>query len=67
VEGRDRVASFDVYVGAATTVSDAIGDTIQIADVPDAVGHRIVHGGTTFHEAKLLDDAVIRALQSLSR
>jgi acetate kinase len=58
VEGRDRVVSFDVDVGAATTVSDAIGNTIQIADVPDAVGHRIV-GGTTFHEAKLLDDAVI--------
>jgi acetate kinase len=65
VEGRDRVSSFDVDVGTTTTVSDAIGDTIQIADAPDAVGHRIVHGGTTFREATLLDDEVIRALTDL--
>ena len=33
--------------------------------VPDAVGHRIVHGGTTFRGATLLDDAVIAALAEL--
>ena len=32
---------------------------------PVAVGHRVLHGGTRFAEAKLLDDAVLDHLQSL--
>ena len=32
---------------------------------PAAVGHRVLHGGTRFAEAKLLDDAVLDHLQSL--
>jgi len=32
---------------------------------PVAVGHRVVHGGTAFAEATLIDDAALAALQSL--
>ncbi|MGA9014227.1 MAG: acetate/propionate family kinase [Acetobacteraceae bacterium] len=32
---------------------------------PVAVGHRVVHGGTRYAEATLLDDAVLNHLQSL--
>ncbi|MFZ0834484.1 MAG: acetate kinase [Mycobacterium sp.] len=31
-----------------------------------AVGHRIVHGGKTFHEPTLIDDAVVDKLEELS-
>ncbi|QFY09048.1 acetate/propionate family kinase [Nonomuraea phyllanthi] len=33
---------------------------------PVAVGHRVVHGGTRFTEAVLIDDAVIAAIEELS-
>jgi acetate kinase len=33
---------------------------------PDAVGHRVVHGGERFIEAALIDDAVVAALDALS-
>lgn len=31
----------------------------------DAVGHRVVHGGARFLESTLIDDAVLRAIESL--
>ena len=31
---------------------------------PDAVGHRVVHGGEHFTEATRIDDAVLRAIES---
>jgi acetate kinase len=33
---------------------------------PDAVGHRIVHGGTRFHEAAVIDAGVVDALRDLT-
>ena len=32
----------------------------------DAVGHRVVHGGPTFREPVVVDDAVIEAIEELS-
>ncbi len=32
---------------------------------PEAVGHRVVHGGTAFHRPVLIDDAVIAELEKL--
>jgi acetate kinase len=32
----------------------------------DAIGHRVVHGGETFHEAVLIDQQVYRAIETLS-
>jgi acetate kinase len=34
--------------------------------LPDAVGHRVVHGGARFREAVLVDDGVVAALAELS-
>ena len=34
---------------------------------PDAVGHRVVHGGEHFTEATRIDDAVLRAIESQIR
>lgn len=34
--------------------------------IPDAVGHRIVHGGTLYTGPTLIDDAVERGIESLS-
>ncbi|MGM0570625.1 acetate/propionate family kinase [Marinobacter sp.] len=31
---------------------------------PTAIGHRVVHGGETFHRAALLDDEAIRAIKA---
>ncbi len=30
---------------------------------PEAVGHRVVHGGERFHDATLIDDAVVAAIE----
>ncbi len=39
----------------------------ELSDVPlDAVGHRIVHGGTRFVRATLIDDDVEREIEALS-
>jgi acetate kinase len=34
---------------------------------PQAIGHRLVHGGPDHHEPQLLDDALIASLKSLTR
>jgi len=31
---------------------------------PEAVGHRVVHGGELFHDATLIDDAVVAAIEA---
>lgn len=46
------------------------GQTEPIAELlhrhhPDAVGHRVVHGGDTFHGAALVDDQVIAGIEAL--
>lgn len=44
--------------------ADAIHQVLgAIADVPiHAVGHRVVHGGESFHDATAIDDAVVKAI-----
>lgn len=32
---------------------------------PDAIGHRVVHGGARFHQPALIDDAVVAAIREL--
>ncbi len=61
---------------AATGVVERIGHEGQthetaVAEVlarvedlePQAVGHRVVHGGERFHDATLIDDAVVAAIE----
>jgi acetate kinase len=48
------------HAAAARTVLDSLGDR-----APDAVGHRIVHGGTRFVEPTLIDDDVEAGIEAL--
>ncbi|EMP56673.1 acetate/propionate kinase [Marinobacter santoriniensis NKSG1] len=41
----------------------ALVDLDVIQGTPSAVGHRVVHGGETFHDAVLIDEAVIEAIE----
>jgi acetate kinase len=53
----ELLESHDLPAGADVRVPDAR---------VDAVGHRVVHGGTRFREPVLVDDLVVRELRSLA-
>jgi acetate kinase len=60
-DGDKRIAKALVFGG----LDEALR---QVGDIqPQAVGHRIVHGGPDHHEPSLLDDALIASLRSLVR
>jgi acetate kinase len=75
--GRDPIATTTQAWGADATrapdrgsaVSNAIatlgGDGIALSSI-DAVGYRVVHGGTRFTGATRVDDAVVAAIDQLS-
>ena len=45
----------------------AVGPALQdLPEAPDAVGHRVVHGGERFHSAVRIDDEVLGALRDLT-
>jgi acetate kinase len=45
---------------------ETLKEVIDGAGPIDAVGHRVVHGGTEFTEPVLIDDDVVRALEALT-
>jgi acetate kinase len=45
---------------------DALEAALAELPRPDAVGHRVVHGGARFRDAVLVDDAVVTALGELT-
>jgi acetate kinase len=45
---------------------DALEAALDELPRPDAVGHRVVHGGARFRDAVLVDDAVVAALDALT-
>ncbi|TQM79073.1 acetate kinase [Saccharothrix saharensis] len=45
---------------------DRLGDVLADWPTPDAVGHRVVHGGTRFTDPVVLDDLVRQALVDLT-
>ncbi|MFD0200678.1 MULTISPECIES: acetate/propionate family kinase [Saccharothrix] len=45
---------------------ERLGDVLADWPTPDAVGHRVVHGGTRFTEPVVLDDLVRQALVDLT-
>lgn len=51
---------------AVRRIIDALSAHPQFAATPDAIGHRVVHGGNRFNSAVLIDDSVIDALENLS-
>jgi len=50
-------------VGAVAAALDAA--SVSLSSI-DAVGYRVVHGGTRFTEATLIDDAVVDAIEELA-
>ncbi len=49
---------------SASAVALALDELTRAGFVPDAVGHRVVHGGERFAEAALIDDAVVAAIDA---
>jgi acetate kinase len=49
-----------------TTSEEELQGSIAALGPPDAVGHRIVHGGSRFARATLIDDEVVGALDDLT-
>lgn len=49
------------HAGAMRGILDELGD-----EHPDVIGHRVVHGGARFHDATLVDDDVLAAIDELS-
>jgi acetate kinase len=47
--------------------ADGIGSAVEAMGPVDAVGHRVVHGGTRFTAPVLLDDGVVTALRDLTQ
>ncbi|MET7333100.1 acetate kinase [Nonomuraea sp. NPDC005650] len=60
-----REGPFPDHEAGLAAVMEAFGAAGPELD-PVAVGHRVVHGGTRFGEAVLVDDAVIKAIEELA-
>ncbi|MCE7001160.1 acetate/propionate family kinase [Saccharothrix sp. S26] len=64
-----RLLSADDEVERSADVEpdpDRLGDVLADWPTPDAVGHRVVHGGTRFTDPVVLDDLVRQALVDLT-
>jgi len=60
------VAEADIAAPRAEVDEAALSSWVSGAGVVDAVGHRIVHGGSRFREATLVDADVVAALRALT-
>jgi acetate kinase len=65
-QGDDLVASADLPAPRGDTDAGAVAEAIDGFGEIAAVGHRIVHGGTRYREAVLLEDDVESNLRALS-
>lgn len=52
--------------GVQEAVAHLLSEYQRVASPPEAVAHRVVHGGEKFHTATLLDDAVLDEIDRLS-
>lgn len=52
--------------GVQDAVAHVLSEYERMASAPQAVVHRVVHGGERFHTAMLLDDAVLNEIDRLS-
>ncbi len=67
LDGEDHlVDSADLPAGADGFDVDAVADTLAGWPEPDAVGHRVVHGGTRFTAPVLIDDVIAQRLRELT-
>ena len=67
LDGGDAVvASADLPAPRGSTDAAAVADAIRGFGPVDAVGHRIVHGGTQFSSPVVIDAAVVARLRALT-
>jgi acetate kinase len=67
LDGDDAViASADLPADSSGFDTDALASTLEMWPAPDAVGHRVVHGGTRFTSAVVLDKGVEDELRALT-
>jgi len=67
LEPDDQLAATIDLPASRGRLSDAdLGEALRSLGSVDAVGHRIVHGGTDFTTAVRVDDAVVARLEALS-
>ena len=67
LDGSDELLrSLDLAADADGFDTSAVAAALAQWPVPDAVGHRVVHGGTTFSGPVRVDAAVERALRELT-
>jgi acetate kinase len=52
--------------GVQDAVEHVLAEYQRVASPPEAVAHRVVHGGEKFHVATVLDDAVLNEIERLS-
>jgi acetate kinase len=64
LDGDDAVWSESL--GSQQACAETVRDAVQGAGGLDAVGHRIVHGGSDFVEPVRIDDRVVRRLEALT-
>lgn len=65
-ESRQLVRKLDLSVGGSGIDAKELADGIRSWPKPDAVGHRIVHGGTRFTGPVRVDSKVEQALRDLT-
>jgi acetate kinase len=65
LDGAETTVTHDLPAGADGFDGDGLGEFLDGVQV-DAVGHRVVHGGTRFTEPVRLDDDVVAALRELT-
>lgn len=58
--------SFDIDPWDGTADQPALADFLTSVAGTEVVGHRVVHGGSTFSQAVVIDDKVVDAIASLS-
>ena len=67
LDDRDRVVAHEHVERSVDEAQGTIAAFVAALDErPDAVGHRVVHGGDTFRAPVLVDDAVEHAIESLT-
>ena len=65
-EDDEVVASADLPAPRGTADSAALKEALETFGTVDAVGHRIVHGGTLFQSPVIVDASVRKRLESLT-
>ena len=65
VDGGALVGSTDLAAPGGLVAAGALADSVVALGAVDAVGHRVVHGGTELTAATLLDDGVVAAITAL--